>query len=86
MKHLRQHITHLVQGLLGNNFSYFLRIYSNMSLIICMMAMMSAPKAIDPMWYLKIHLKPIERDALDLSSDWPPCEKYHRHVTAAMMN
>lgn len=49
MKHLQQHMRHLVQGLLGIIFSYFFLKYSKASLIICMMAMIKAPKAIEPM-------------------------------------
>lgn len=50
IKHLMQQIMILVQVLLGATFSYFFLKYSKASLIICIMAMMAAPKAMEPVW------------------------------------
>ena len=48
------------------------------------MAIMQLPKAMDPKWYLKIHLTPIQTDPLPLVS--PEWEKYQTHDAAAMTN
>ena len=72
MQHLKQQIMHFVNGFYGIAASYFFLKYSNASLIICIIAMIKAPNAILPIWYLKIHLNPILNEALALSSELPP--------------
>ena len=54
--HLTQHIKHLVQKFWGTVFSNFTRTYSKINLIICNIAIIRDPKAIEPKWYLNIHL------------------------------
>lgn len=51
-----------------------------------MIATIKAPNASDPVWYAKIHLIAMQRDAFPLSSEAPPYEKYHIAQVAAMRN
>lgn len=46
--------------------------------------MMQLPKAMEPKWYLKIHLIPVRMEPLPLVS--LVCEKYHTAQAAAIMN
>ena len=48
MQHLMQQIKHLTHGLFGIIFSYFFLKYSNITFIIVIIAIINAPKAIDP--------------------------------------
>ena len=45
---------------------------------------MQEPKAMDPKWYLKIHLIPVATEPFPPSS--LVCEKYQVQQAAAMMN
>ena len=74
------------QALFGATFSILRLKYSNANLIICIMAMMAEPNAMEPIWYLRIHLNEMRNDALDFESDAPPYSKYHIQAIAAITN
>ena len=74
------------QALFGATFSILRLKYSKANFIIYIMAMMAAPKAMEPIWYLKIHLNEIRKEALDLESEAPPYSKYQMQAIAAITN